>query len=77
MRANGGRAPTLEEFLDLIYPDGMPEEGVTLEIDIPVMIANLEETAQEMVIDPTEHATASLVLEKLPPHPRGFRTPIS
>jgi hypothetical protein len=34
MRYNGGKVPTLEEFLDFIYPDGVPE-GATLELDIP------------------------------------------
>lgn len=42
MRANGGRVPTLEEFLNWISPDGVPEDGAELEIDIPAMVSNLE-----------------------------------
>ncbi len=37
MKANGGKVPTLEEFLNYIYPDGVPE-GATLELDIPEML---------------------------------------
>ena len=39
--SSSGRVPTLEEFLDYIYPDGVPEEGATLEVDIPDMVRNL------------------------------------
>jgi hypothetical protein len=34
IRANCGKVPTLEEFLDFIYMGDVPE-GATLELDIP------------------------------------------
>ena len=38
-RANGGKLPTLEEFLEYIYPDGVPD-GATLELDIPEILSD-------------------------------------
>ena len=62
MKVNGGRVPTLEEFLRFIYsPDDVPD-GATLELNIPAIIQADKRTkirkGQNASYSPKWHASA-------------------